>query len=265
MNLIINNLFCEDCKLTMENMICEGFKVDLILTSPPYNTSKYGNLSNVQKDNRNRRYDILVEDKTDEQYINWTLNIFKCFDKVLQKNGVILYNLSYGNEKNELMWNCVYSIMKYTNFTIVDDIIWKKKTAVPNVSSPNKLTRICEHIFVFCRKSEYMTFKTNKQVINVSKVGQKFYNNIYNFIEASNNDESCKLNKATFSTDLVLQLLSIYAPQSKEVTVYDPFMGTGTTANACKLYGVNYIGSEISEEQVKYANNRLNNMQTRLI
>ena len=39
--------------------------------------------------------------------------------------------------------------------------------------------------------------------------------------------------------------------------IYDPFMGTGTTAVACKEMGMNYIGSEISENQVKWAENRL--------
>lgn len=51
------------------------------------------------------------------------------------------------------------------------------------------------------------------------------------------------------------QLLDIYAPDN--ATVYDPFMGTGTTAVACKIKGYTYIGSEISEKQCEWANNRL--------
>lgn len=259
-----NTFFCEDCRITMENMICDDINVDLILTSPPYNTSKYGNLSNNQKDNRNRRYDVFVENKSDEQYINWTISIFDYFDKVLSENGVILYNLGYGNEKNELLWNCLYHILHCTNFTIVEDIIWKKRNAVPNVSSPNKLTRIVEHIFVFSRKSEYMDFKTNKQFLKFGKNGQKYYENRYNFIEAPNNDGVCSLNKATFSTELVLKLLEIYCPQSKNSVVYDPFMGTGTTAKGCVEYGVTYIGSEISEAQVEYSKKRVNSIQSKL-
>jgi DNA modification methylase len=34
-------------------------------------------------------------------------------------------------------------------------------------------------------------------------------------------------------------------------------MGSGTTAVACKELGLSYIGSEISENQVKWAENRL--------
>lgn len=51
------------------------------------------------------------------------------------------------------------------------------------------------------------------------------------------------------------KLLSLYA-QPKSV-VYDPFMGTGTTAVACQRLGHYYLGSEISEAQVEFALNRL--------
>lgn len=40
-------------------------------------------------------------------------------------------------------------------------------------------------------------------------------------------------------------------------TVYDPFIGSGTTALACKDLGRNYIGSEISAEYCEIAESRL--------
>ena len=39
--------------------------------------------------------------------------------------------------------------------------------------------------------------------------------------------------------------------------VYDPYIGTGTTAIACKNKNMFYIGSEISLDQCKYANERI--------
>jgi DNA modification methylase len=39
--------------------------------------------------------------------------------------------------------------------------------------------------------------------------------------------------------------------------VYDPFMGSGTTAKAAHLLDRNWIGSEISQEYVDLANKRL--------
>jgi site-specific DNA-methyltransferase (adenine-specific) len=39
--------------------------------------------------------------------------------------------------------------------------------------------------------------------------------------------------------------------------VYDPFLGSGTTAVACKSLGRNYVGSEISKKYCKIAEERL--------
>jgi site-specific DNA-methyltransferase (adenine-specific)/modification methylase len=43
--------------------------------------------------------------------------------------------------------------------------------------------------------------------------------------------------------------------------VYDPFMGTGTTALVAKKMKRNYIGSEISKEYFNLASERLNNFK----
>ena len=40
--------------------------------------------------------------------------------------------------------------------------------------------------------------------------------------------------------------------------VYDPFMGSGTTAIAALEVDRNYLGSEINEEYYKLCNNRIN-------
>lgn len=87
----------------------------------------------------------------------------------------------------------------------------EKRSALPN-NVGNKLTRITEFVFVICRKDEYKTFNINKKVKSVRQdTGQKYYENMYNFIEAPNNDGACKLNKATYSSELCLQLLEMYA------------------------------------------------------
>lgn len=69
-------------------------------------------------------------------------------------------------------------------------------------------------------------FRTNKKVKSIRKdnPNQKYYENIFNFIEAKNNDGSCPY-KATYSTELCTKLLDIYAPIGS--VVYDPFIGTG--------------------------------------
>ena len=249
-------LFNEDCFVTMGNMEKNNIKVDVILTSPPYNTARP---VKTQKaiDTYNNRYDIYIDAKSTEEYANWTLKLFESYDKILKKDGVILYNISYGSERPNDMWMAIAKLISESNFMIAEQIVWKKKSALPNNTSHNKLTRICEPVFVFCRKNEYNSYVANKKVKSVRKdTGQKYYENVFNFIEASNNDGPNKLNKATFSSDLCKQLLTIYAKEDS--TIYDSFMGTGTTAVACKEMNLNCIGSELSEAQYKFSKERLN-------
>ena len=251
-------IFNEDCIKTMERFSELGGKVDIILTSPPYNTSR--NSSNKERgmNNYERRYDIYLEEINSKEYIDWTIDIFNHYDSILKENGCILYNMSYGNENPEQMYLTIAEIINKTNFTIADTIIWKKKSALPNNVSHNKLTRICEFVFVFCRKNEYKTFVANKKVKSQSKTGQNYYENIFNFVEAKNNDGANKLNKATYSSELCEKLLNIYAKPNS--IVYDSFNGTGTTGVACLRLGLEYLGSELSEEQYKFSIDRLNNV-----
>lgn len=241
----MNVIFNENCLETMRRPDMQGV-VDIVITSPPYNTSRVG-----ASDKYNSRYDTFQDFKSDQDYIDWTIDIFNGYDKVLRKDGCVLYNISYSSENTHLIWLVVADIIRRTNFITADCIIWKKSNALPNNRSKNKLTRIIEYVFVFVRRDDLKTFSANKKVVStIEKTGQKNYENIYNFFEAKNNDGSNDLNKATFSTDFVKKLLEIYAqPQS---LVYDSFMGIGTTAKACMETGHRVVGSELSSAQLDH-------------
>ena len=256
------NLYNEDCIKTMKDM--GGKSVDLILTSPFYNTNKKAGKSRTLQNTSVKEgqyeyvcYDVHVDDMTNDEYCDYTVRLFDCFDDVVNKNGCVLYNICYGSENTVGMFLAVDAIIRRTVWTIADVIIWKKSTAMPNSCSSNKLTRIYEFVFVFCRKDEMKTFHCNKRVTSKRATGQKAYENIYNFIEAKNNDGTCPYNKATYSSELCEKLLKLYAPE--DGVVYDPFMGSGTTAVACEKLGLHCIGSEISTNQVKWTIKRLLN------
>lgn len=264
----VNKIYNEDCLSFLSSV--GGGVFDVVLTSPPYNTSRDSNdiLQKNSKSHPSGRYlkiDGWRDNKTQEEYINWCIGIFTELNSCLKENGVVLWNVSYGSdvtsnsENVDTMWLCIADIIRNTEFTVADRIIWKKSSSLPNNVSPNKLTRIVEDVFIFVRKSELKTFYCNKKVTSVSSTGQKFYSPIYNFLEAPNNSEVCPINKATFSEELCMKLLNIYAP--KKAVVYDPFMGTGTTAIACLEKGLNYVGTEISKEQVEWAENRIKNFK----
>ena len=252
----INKIYNEDCFETMQRMVLDNQKVDCILTSPPYCTPnddarKY---SSDRFDNYQVHYDVFEGFDSPEDYRQWSIKLFSAYDTVLNKDGVILYNISYTAKTPELVYLVIADIINNTNFTVVDCISWKKKSALPANQDANRLTRLCEFVFVIVRKNEVTTFKTNKE-----PSGSKYKNLFFNFVEAANNDildlSVNRLNSATFSSELVKQLLNIYCKPG--YVVYDSFMGTGTTAVACKQFGCNFIGSELSKAQVEFANDRL--------
>jgi len=250
-----------DCFDVMKRMADAGKQVDNIICSPPYNSNRKAGKSGT---NQNRqcdtyhyiRYDVHVDNMTTEEYKTWSINLFKLFDKILKPNGVILYNLSFGSESPSDDVIAIAGICEETCFEKVDRIVWKKPTAFPISSSPNKLTRICEDIYVMTRKTERLTFKSNKKVTSLrEKTGQKAYETLYNFIEAKNNDGSCPYNKATYSTELCTKLMDIYVQEDS--IVLDPFSGSGTTIVACLNKGLKGLGIELSENQCNFAKDRI--------
>ena len=48
----------------------------------------------------------------------------------------------------------------------------------------------------------------------------------------------------------------------KDILVYDPFCGSGTTGLACKEYGIDFIGTDIDENYCQLARDRL---ETKLV
>lgn len=250
MNNIIYNGNC----IEIIDKIPDKF-IDIVITSPFYNTARKTVSEKALRD-LNQRYDFHIDDMSDEEYVQFSIKLFNKLDRVLKKNATIIYNLSYSTEKPYQMYIVLSEIMKNSNFVIADTISWKKKSAIPNNMNHNRLTRITENIFVFCRKEELKTFTANKKVKSIrEKTGQKNYENLFNFIEAKNNDGTCDLNKATYSTELCDKLIDIYAKEDS--LILDPFNGTGTTGVSALKLGHSYIGIELSKNQCQYTKERI--------
>lgn len=235
----MNQIFNENNIYTMSRLLDKS--ISGIITSPPYNiTSKR---KDVYYNNGYSDIDGLTED----EYLTVRTNEFIEFSRILEDKGVICYNISYHNENPILPTLLMTKVHNETDLTVADIITWKKSTSIPFQTSPTKLSRICELVYVVVKKEFLHDFKTNKQVSKVNeKTGQRFYKNYTNLIESKNNDGiQCKL-KASFSEDFVNKLLDIYFPEGS--LIYDPFMGIGTTARACKKSNRNYIGSELDKE-----------------
>lgn len=235
----INKIYNEINILTMKRM--DDNFIDGVICSPPYN------ISSKRKDMYYNTGYSDVDNLSTEDYIKVRINEFREFSRVLKSDGVIAYNLSYIHENPILPTTLVSRVHEETDLTLSDIIYWKKSNAIPFQTSPNKLSRIVEPVYIFVHKDRLSDFKANKEISKVNeKTGQKFYKNYTNYIEAKNNDSFKTTLKAVYSSELVEKIIDTYFPTGS--IIYDPFMGSGTTAIGCMNKNINYIGSELKED-----------------
>lgn len=247
--LLKNKTYNENNLVTMSK-ISDKY-ISGIITSPPYN------ITTKRKDCYYNNGYSDIDGLCEDDYLNIRINEFKEFERILKDDGVICYNISYHNENPILPILLISEVHKQTNLTIADIITWKKPSSIPFQTSPTKLSRICELVYIFVKKDKLHSFKTNKVISKINeKTGQKFYKNYTNLIEAKNNDGFKSKLKASYSSELVEKLITIYFPEDS--LIYDPFMGIGTTAKGCINMNCDYIGSEISTEIYEDSINYLN-------
>ena len=212
-----------------------------IITSPPYN------ICSKRKDGYYNNGYSQIDNLTEEEYISIRLKEFVEFERILKDDGVICYNISYHTENPILPTLLITEVHKNTGLTVADIITWKKNNSIPFQGSSNRLSRICELVYIIVKKDKLSTFKANKVISKINeKTNQKFYKGYTNFIEAKNNDGVKSNLKASFSEDLVKKLIDIYFP--KDSLIYDPFSGIGTTARACVKTERKFIASELDVE-----------------
>lgn len=141
----------------------------------------------------------------------------------------------------------IFKLLGYFNEYVKDIIVWDKVNAQPAMGE-GVLNRQSELIIVFDKNDA---------------ISRKF--NYCNFARGTLNDVwQIKRGKkvagshgATFPEELVEKILTNFSREGD--VVYDPFMGTGTTAVVCKRMGRRFIGSEIISSYVDIAEERLQN------
>lgn len=225
-----------------------------IITSPPYN------ISTKRKDCYYNNGYSDIDGLTEEEYLKIRISEFNEFSRIILDKGVICYNISYSKENPILPTLLVAKVHNETDLTLADIISWKKSHAIPFQTSSTKLSRLVELIYIFVKKENLHDFNTNKKISSLNpKTGQKFYKNYVNLIEAKNNDGfKCKL-KASFSQELVDNLIDIYF--RKGSLIYDPFSGIGTTQLSCIRKECQFIGSELDTEHYNILIDRIGNIK----
>jgi modification methylase len=225
--LEINKIYNEDCLDTMNRI--EDNTIDLIVTSPPYNKGywssnrRMGNGFNTKS--RRIEYSNYDDNMKPEEYEEWQRKVIAECLRILKPTGSLFYN-HQPIQKNHQEVNPLYVY----DFPVKQTIIWNRKNT-PKLDKSYFFPTI-EWIY-WIQKEKSSRVKFNRK------------NSLFNKCIWDINPDKNNPFPAPFPEELVLNCLLSCSDEGD--LVYDPFMGSGTTAKVCEKYNRNYIGSEIGE------------------
>lgn len=225
------NIYNCDYKKLINKMKKNGIQVDAIITDPPYNVSRDYQLgySNMGRSGMN--------------YGEWDYNFnqikwIKAAVPLVKKGGsVIIFNdwKNLGDIAKELEKN---------DFIIKDIIRWIKRNPMPrNVN--RRYVNDCEFAIWAVKNGGKWTFNKDDKdsylrpeiTTGVVPGGKK------------------RLHPTQKHIEVIEKLIKIHTNQDD--LILDPFMGSGTTAIACKKLKRNCIGSEIDKKYFNITIERL--------
>lgn len=250
----IDEIICKDCVEFMKEL--PDNSIDLTMTSPPYD-----NL---------RNYNGFMFD---------CKKIIAELYRITAQGGVVVWVVGDAIKKgNKTLTSFKQAFMfQEAGFNMHDVMIYKKKNT-PFMRS-NAYTNCFEFMFV-ASKGSPKTFNPLKEptkrngfemlVANKKADGinhkvlkelkkEKTKNNIWEYavgLGGSTNDKIAFQHPAIFPEKLAQDHILSWTNEND--IVFDPFMGSGTTAKMAKINGRHYIGCDISEDYVKIAKQRVN-------
>jgi DNA modification methylase len=253
----INKIYCESNLETMAKMP-DNF-IDLTVTSPPYDGLRTYN-----------GYSFPFEDIAKELY------------RVTKQGGVVVWVVGdatkNGSETGTSFKQALY--FKEIGFNLHDTMIYQKISYMPNKKA-KRYDSLFEYMFIFskcqpktfneiienrtnieksvCKKDIMIRQKdgTFKKSERINKGLVKKMGNVWTYLNNSNStkDKIAFEHPAIFPEQLANDHIISWSNEND--LVYDPFMGSGTTAKMAMLNNRNYIGSEISKEYCEIAKQRL--------
>ncbi len=265
-----NQIYNEDCIRFMQEMNDQGILIDVIVTSPPYNT--------------NKEYGIYNDNKERGDYLDWLQNVAVKSFSVLKDSGSFFLNI--GNRDPQLPF-LILERFKQADYKLQNTIHWIKSVSIDpedigrnnglrnnndNISighfspivSDRYLNNLHEYIFHFTKTGNIKIDKLRAGVTYQDKTNigrwktairdKRDRGNVW-LIPHLTIQES-RPHPAVFPVKLPQRCIELHGIKPN-MLVYDPFMGIGNTAIACGRLGVNYIGTEIEEGYIKIAEERI--------
>lgn len=253
MNKLLGKVHCVDCVELIPQFPDQA--IDICISSPPYNI--------------NHTYDVYKDNKMHQEYIDWLCNIFKLLKPKMTVGGRICINIGDGyNGTIPTHSDIIQFMTKDLGYLVKSTIIWNKnqcsnRTSWGSWMSPSNpsFPTPFEFIIIFCNKTQKKD--GNKEDITVTK--DEFIRNSYSmWTFATEKNLKTLGHPASFPIELPIRLIQQLS--YKNDVVFDPFAGIGTTCLAAEMLKRKWVGSELSEDYAKKANEKLRSYidQTRI-
>ena len=241
----MSQLYNIDCLEFMRDALDNGLHFDYCITSPPYNMMLRITKGKYIKRNRDSdefsvKYDGVSDDMSMEEYFDF---LDQSISYLLKLCKITFFNIQMitGN-KPALM-----QIFGKYAYNIKDIIIWDKCNAQPAMHE-NILNSQYEFIIVFDSEKPY------NRAFDETNFDRGEETNLWRIKRQPN-----QYNKASFPEELVLRVIKDFTKDGD--TVFDPFMGSGTTGIVCAKTNRKFVGCELDEAMFNVAKQRIENQE----
>ena len=248
MSKFLNKIINADCLKEVKKIPDKSF--DLIFADPPYNMQINDKLlrpDSTKVDGVNDKWDQF---NNFEHYDNFTTLWLSECKRVLKDNGSIWVIGSYHN-----IFRVGYHLQNL-NFWLLNDIIWRKNNPMPNFKG-TRFTNAHETL-IWASKNKKSKYTFNYHSLKCLNDDLQMRSDWT--IPICNGKERLKKNGSkVHSTQKPESLLHriLLATTNKGDTVFDPFLGTGTSAVVAKKLGRNFYGIEKEKKYFKAAQERI--------
>ena len=224
----LNKIYNDDCYKAIKKIPDKS--IDLIVTDPPYQIEslkgggmlKEKRLVGLMDSLGDKNLDVGLDKKILEELI-----------RIMKKVNIYIWC-------NKKMIPMLFDYFVKQKGLLFDILVWNKTNAVPLCGS--KYLTDSEYCLYF-RKGGYCNPKSYENAKTV-------YNLPINMADKN------KYSHPTIKPLEIIKNLIINSSNENDV-VFDPFMGSGTTAVACKELNRHYIGFELDKEYYEIACDRL--------
>ncbi len=212
--------------------------INMIFSDPPYNLSGPKNLTckSGKKVVCNKGDWDIIDDIS-----NFNLKWLTECKRVLKEDGTIWISGTLHNHPS------IGILLKKLNFWIINDIIWFKPNAPPQLQ-PNRLAPSTELIWLAAKSKKYFfNYSLAKEINNGKQM-----RNLWEMPTARH-----LTNHPTEKPESLLKRIILLGSKDGDI-ILDPFMGSGTTGVVAKKLNRKFIGIELDDYYFNIATNRIN-------